>query len=55
MAGTLLVSFNIRLVQTFSRVLYKKDIKGQWGHVLTLVLNIFSWLRKHNCVKLNTD
>jgi len=44
-SGTL-VSGNIRFVRIFARVLQKRGVKGQWGRALTLVLNIFSWVRK---------
>jgi len=44
-AGTV-VSGNIRFLQIFGPVLWKGDVKGQWGLALTVVLNIFSWLSK---------
>jgi len=38
---------NITFVQIFARVILEKDdIKRQWHHALTLILNIFSWLSK---------
>jgi len=45
LAGTL-ASGNTGFVRIFARVLWKEDVKGQWCHALTLVLNIFSWLSK---------